>query len=82
MKDGKLIPVEVSTERAKLPEGVEQVVRGAWRRSMYHGQNCAYTGMRPLRCGQNFQIIEDMVCVLFDADSRPKMCRSALNPGQ
>ncbi|MFC1633957.1 hypothetical protein ACFL5Z_03880 [Planctomycetota bacterium] len=82
MKDGESIPVEVSTEQGKLPEGVEQILRDSWRRSMYQGKNHAYTGMRPLRCGQNFQMIEDMVGVLLDAQSRPKWYRCPLDRAQ
>jgi len=80
--DGESIPVEVSAEQGKLPEGMEQVLRDSWLRSMYHGKDYAYTGMRPLRCGQNFQMIEDMVGVLFEADGRSKMYRSPLNRAQ
>lgn len=35
MKNGESIPVEMSTEQGKLPEGAEQVLRDSWRRSMY-----------------------------------------------
>ena len=80
--DGECIPVEVPTEQGKLPEGVEQVLRDSWRRYLYQGKDGAYTGMRPLRCGQNFQMIEDMVGALLDSENRPKMYRSPLNPAQ
>ena len=79
MKDGESIPVEMSTEQGKLPEGVEQVLHNSWRRSMYQGKDYTYKGMRRLCGEQNFQMIEDMVGALLDAESHPKLYRSPLD---
>ena len=79
MKDGESIPVEMSTEQGKLPEGVEQVLHNYWRRSMYQGKDYTYKGIRRLCGEQNFQMIEDMVGALLDAESRPKLYRSPLD---
>jgi hypothetical protein len=79
MKDGESIPIEMSTEQGKLPDGIEQVLRDSWRRSMYQGKDYTYKGMRRLCGEQNFQMIEDMVGALLDAESYPKLYRSPLN---
>ncbi len=79
IKDGESIPVEMSTEQGKLPEGVEQVLHNSWRRSMYQGKDYTYKGMRRL-CGEyNFQMIEDMVGALLDAESHPKLYCSPMD---
>ena len=82
MKDGVSIPADVPAEQGKLPEGVEQVLRDSWRRTMHHGKNGAYTGMRPLRCGQNYQMVEDMVGALLDGESHCKLYRCPLDQAQ
>ena len=82
MRDGEFIPVAVSTEQGKLPEGVEQVLRDSWRRSMYQGKDYTYRGMRRLCGEQNFQMIEDMVGALLDGESRPKLYRCPLDRAQ
>ena len=81
-RDGAFGPLEVSSEQGKLPQGVEHVLRDSWRRSMYQGKDYAYKGMRRLTGEQNFQMVEDMVGALLDAESRPKLYRSPLDRAQ
>ncbi|MHC4538469.1 MAG: hypothetical protein ACYS74_01645 [Planctomycetota bacterium] len=82
MEDGELIPVDVSAGQGKLPAGVEQVLRDSWRRSLYQGKDYTYKGMRRLCGDQNFQMIEDMVGALLDAESWPKLYRCPLDRAQ
>lgn len=81
-QDGEFTPSEVPTEQRKLPQGAEEVLRDSWRRYLHKGKGYVYTGMRPLRGDQNFQMIEDMVGALLDSESRPKMFRSPLSREQ
>ncbi|MHC4426953.1 MAG: hypothetical protein ACYSYV_12775, partial [Planctomycetota bacterium] len=81
-QDGEFGLAEVPSERRSLPQGVEELMRDSWRRYLHQGKDYAYTGMRPLRRGQNYQMIEDMVCVLLENKGMPKMYRPALSKSQ
>jgi len=81
-QDGDFSLAEVPAELGKLPDGAEELMRDSWRRYLRKGRDFAYTGMRPLRCGQNYQMIEDMVCVLLEDEGGPKTYRSPLNCAQ
>ena len=59
--DGEFYLAEIPAERGKLPHGVEELMRDSWRRYLRKGRDYTYTGMRPLRCGQNYQMIEDNI---------------------
>jgi hypothetical protein len=80
--DGEFGLLDASTDKGRLPDGVEQVLRNSWRRSRYQGPEHAYKGMRRLGGEQSFQMIEDMVGALLDASSRPKLYRSPLDREQ